>query len=89
MVRLLDSPTYPLHKAITPHTRLRFLGDVLPLPLLRVPPVRPKWYCPGSLGDIFVTVGACAMLLQGMGAFGRGSGQSQGPGAGAGPRERG
>lgn len=69
MVRYLDSPTYIIHKAITPQTKLRFLGDVLPLPM--VPP-RPAWFCPGSIGDVFITLGACWMLLWGMGAFGLG-----------------
>lgn len=67
MLRLLDSPNYTLHRVVTPQTRLRFLADVLPLPYAYP---RPKWFCPGSVGDIFITLGACATLLWGMGALG-------------------
>jgi hypothetical protein len=69
MVRMLDSPTYLLHRPISAQTRLRPLADVLPLPLLYP---RPKFFCPGSVGDVFITIGACALLLLGLGAFGLG-----------------
>jgi len=67
LVDALDSRAYPSHKPAGPGTKLRFLGDVVPLPLL-VP--RPRFICPGSIGDMFVTVGACWLILAGMGAFG-------------------
>ena len=67
LVEMLDSPAYAKHAAIGPATRLRPLADVLPLPML-VP--RPRWFSPGSAGDVFVTVGACWLILAGMGAFG-------------------
>jgi hypothetical protein len=65
MVALLDSPAYTKHTAIGPGTKLKFLGDILPLPMLAP---RPKWFSPGSIGDIFITFGACWLLLAGMGA---------------------
>jgi hypothetical protein len=67
LVEMLDSPAHVKHKAIGPSTRLRPLADVLPLPMI-VP--RPRWFSPGSAGDVFVTVGACWLVLAGMGAFG-------------------
>jgi hypothetical protein len=69
VVRLLDSPEYTVHKPLTPATRLAPLADVLPLPMLYP---RPKFFCPGSVGDVFVTIGACGALLVGLGAFGLG-----------------
>ncbi len=69
LVAMLDSPAYAKHAAAGPETRLRFLADVLPLPVLAP---RPKFFCPGSVGDVFVTVGACWLILAGMGAFGLG-----------------
>jgi hypothetical protein len=71
MVRLLDSSRYATHMPVTDETRLRALGDVLPLPLVPVPP-RPKPFCPGSVGDVLITAGACWLILGGMGAFGLG-----------------
>jgi hypothetical protein len=67
LVEMVDSPAYAKHEAVGPETRLRPLADVLPLPLL-VP--RPRWFSPGSAGDVFVTVGACWLILAAMGAFG-------------------
>ena len=67
LVKLLDSPDYVVHKPVTPQTRLRPLADILPLPMLWP---RPHWCSPGSVGDVFITVGACAMLVTGLGAFG-------------------
>ncbi len=69
LVKLLDSPSYVVHKPVTPETRLAFLADILPLPMLCP---RPRWYSPGSVGDILLTFGACALLLTGLGAFGLG-----------------
>jgi hypothetical protein len=69
LLRLLDSPEYTVHKPLTPATRLAPLADVLPLPMLYP---RPRFFCPGSAGDVFVTVGACGALLVGLGAFGLG-----------------
>jgi hypothetical protein len=69
LVRLLDSTNYIVHKPVTPRTRLRLLADVLPLPMFYP---RPTFFSPGSVGDIFITVGACAMLIGGLGAFGTG-----------------
>ncbi len=83
MVALLDSPLYVSHVAATGGTRLRALGDVLPLPML-VP--RPRFFSPGSVGDVFITVGACWVILSGLGAFGigrRGAAAGE-PGDGAG-----
>ena len=70
MVELLDSTEYTNHVAAGDRTRLRWLGDVLPLPLI-VP--RPRFFCPGSVGDILVTLGACWLFLCGLGAFGLGA----------------
>jgi hypothetical protein len=70
LVEMLDSPAYAKHAAVGPGTRLRPLADVLPLPVL-IP--RPRFFCPGSVGDVFVTVGACWLMLAGMGAFGLGA----------------
>lgn len=67
LLHLLDSPGYVLHQPITERTRLRPLADVLPLPLLAP---RPRWFCPGSVGDVFITAGACWLLVSGLGAFG-------------------
>jgi len=67
LIELLDSPSYVVHKPITPQTRLRPLADVLALPMLYP---RPKWFSPGSVGDILITLGACATLFTGLGAFG-------------------
>ncbi len=64
MIQLLDSTTYTRHKPVTANTRLQPLADVLPLPML-VP--RPRWFSPGSIGDVLVTVGACWLILAGMG----------------------
>lgn len=81
MVELLDSTAYTNHVAATEGTRLRWLGDVLALPMV-VP--RPKFYSPGSVGDILVTFGACWLILYGLGAFGLGaaSGPVENDGAG-------
>ena len=70
MVELLDSTTYTNHMAAGEGTRLRWLGDVLALPLV-VP--RPTFFCPGSVGDILVTLGGCWLILSGLGAFGLGA----------------
>jgi len=80
LVRLLDqaslqsergrsggTATYVGHKAVTERTRLRPLADVVLLPML-VP--RPQWWSPGSIGDIFMTVGTCWLMLSATGAFG-------------------
>ena len=69
LVEVLDSPTYRGHMPATERTRLRALGDVVPLPML-VP--RPRFFSPGSVGDVFVTAGACWLMLTGLGAFGLG-----------------
>jgi hypothetical protein len=70
LVQLLDSPAYVTHKPITPATRLRPLADVQRLPVLFP---RPRWFTPGSIGDVFVTLGACWLILQGLGSFGLGA----------------
>ena len=69
MVRLLDTPSYINHKPITPNTRLRPLADVLPLPLLTP---RPRFFAPGSVGDIVITIAACWLIFSALGAFGLG-----------------
>ena len=69
LVEVLDSPTYRGHMPATEATRLRPLGDVVPLPML-VP--RPRFFSPGRVGDVFITAGACWLMLTGMGAFGLG-----------------
>ncbi len=79
MVALLDSPDYAMHEPATEATRLRLLSDVLPLPML-VP--RPRFFSPGSVGDILVTVGACWLILHGLGAFGLGGRRRNGTGEG-------
>ena len=66
MLHLLDSPTYVNHTPIGPDTRLKPLADVLLLP----PPYpRPHVF---SGGDILVSIGACWLILGGVGAFGMG-----------------
>jgi hypothetical protein len=67
LVEMLDSPAHVKHNPMGPTTRLRPLADVLPLPMIAP---RPRWFSPGSVGDVFVTVGACWLVLAGMGAFG-------------------
>ena len=67
LVELLDSPAYVTHTPITTGTRLRALADVLALPLL-IP--RPRFFSPGSIGDVFITLGSCWLLLAATGAFG-------------------
>lgn len=58
---VLVNPYYTRSRAITPQTRLPFLGDVFglvkPYPL-------PQIF---SLGDIFVTLGVCWLVLAGLG----------------------
>ncbi len=76
LVEMLDSPAYTNHVPATEETRLRFLGDVLALPMV-VP--RPKFFSPGSVGDVLVTVGACWLILSGLGAFGLGPGRKEAP----------
>lgn len=78
LVELLDSPDYTMHEPATAATRLRPLADVLPLPM--VP--RPGFFSPGSVGDILVTIGACWLILYGLGAFGLGRRRSDGTGEG-------
>jgi len=67
LVRLLDSPSYVTHKPVTERTRLRPLADVVALPML-IP--RPRFFSPGSVGDVFITAGVCWLILAAMGAFG-------------------
>lgn len=50
------------HAVLTPNTKLAFLADVLILPS---PYPRP---CIFSIGDIFITIGACWLILLAMGA---------------------
>jgi hypothetical protein len=69
LVRLLDSPSYVTHKPVTERTRLRPLADVVPLPML-LP--RPRFFSPGSIGDVLITAGVCWLILAAMGAFGLG-----------------
>lgn len=69
LVRLLDSPRYVNHKRVTARTRLRPLADVIPLPMLFP---RPRFFSPGSVGDVLITLGACWLILSASGAFGLG-----------------
>jgi len=66
LVEKLDSPGYWSYRPATGETRLRALADVLPLPLLYP---RPRFFSPGSVGDVFVTIGGCWLILSGLGAF--------------------
>jgi hypothetical protein len=75
LVAMLDSPDYVGHMPVTEHTRLRPLGDVFPLPML-IP--RPRFFSPGSIGDVLITVGACWLILVGMGVLGRSRGRAAG-----------
>ncbi|MFB3880826.1 MAG: DUF5317 domain-containing protein [Armatimonadota bacterium] len=87
LVEMLDSPAYAKHKPVGPQTRLRPLADVLPLPMI-LP--RPRWFSPGSVGDAFVTIGACWLILAAMGAFGLRANTPPGgsdPGAAKGQRQ--
>jgi hypothetical protein len=76
LVRLLDRPSYVGHKSVTEHTKLRPLADVLLLPMLFP---RPRWWSPGSIGDIFITIGTCWLILSATGAFGLGTGAVKRP----------
>jgi len=51
----------PRHERETPATRLRLLGDVVPVPL----PLRPEVVSPG---DVLVAAGLGQLVLLGMGA---------------------
>jgi len=77
LIRLLDSPYYVTHPPLTPATRLKPLADVLKLPLLAP---RPRFFAPGSIGDITVTIGACWLILTAVGAFGLRARARPGPG---------
>lgn len=74
LVAALDSPAYVIHKPLTPATRLRPLADVLKLPLFIQALVTPgqRFFAPSSIGDVIVTLGACWLILSGLGAFGLG-----------------
>ncbi len=78
MVRLLDVPNYVNHRPLTAKTRLKPLADVLPLPMLCP---RPRFFSPGSVGDILITVGACWLILSATGAFGLDRRRAAGPAA--------
>ena len=69
LVRLLESPHYVSHMPLTERTRLKPLADVLPLPMVFP---RPRFFSPGSIGDVLITVGACWLILAATGAFGLG-----------------
>jgi hypothetical protein len=58
---LLETQSYPRSRAITPDTRLPFLGDIF---ALTRPYPFPQIF---SLGDVFVTLGVCWLILAGMG----------------------
>jgi len=75
LVRMMESPRHVIHTPVTAETRLKPLADVLLLP----PPYpNPHVF---SVGDVFVTIGGCWLLLVGLGAFGLGRAR------GAAPRE--
>lgn len=58
------SGRHPRNSLITDRTRLALLGDRLVIP----PPYpRPDVF---SVGDVVLTLGVCALILRGMGAFG-------------------
>jgi hypothetical protein len=76
MVRLLDTPHYVNHQPVTAKTRLKPLADVLPLPMIFP---RPRFFSPGSAGDVLITVGACWLILSATGAFGLGRSRAAGP----------
>ena len=64
LVRMMESPRHVIHTPVTAETRLKPLADVLLLPR---PYPNPHVF---SVGDVFVTIGACWLLLVGLGAFG-------------------
>ena len=64
LARMLVSRRSGKHVVMTARTRLAFLGDRYLLPR---PYPRP---CVFSPGDVPITLGACALVLVGMGAFG-------------------
>ncbi len=61
LVASVQKGNFPRHQLVTSQTRLPFLADVHLLPR---PYPRP---CVFSLGDIFITLGACWLILTAMG----------------------
>jgi len=64
MVQALVEGRSGKHVVMGPHTRLAFLADRYLLPR---PYPRPGVFSPG---DVPITIGVCALILAGMGAFG-------------------
>ena len=76
LVRMMESPRHAIHTPVTGDTRLQPLADVLLLPR---PYPNPHVF---SVGDVFVTIGACLLLLVGLGSFGLGRAPGAAPEAG-------
>jgi hypothetical protein len=64
MVRELRAGRIGLSVVADEHSRLAFLGDRF------VPPRPYPRRAPFSVGDVVITLGACLLILRGMGAFG-------------------
>lgn len=64
LVADLEQGKVGLNRIADANSRLAFLGDRLVLPK---PYPHPSVF---SLGDVFITLGACLLILRGMGAFG-------------------
>jgi len=61
LAQRVDTGRFPRHQPLNENTRFPFLGDVL---ILENPYPRP---CVFSLGDVFITLGGCWLILNAMG----------------------
>jgi len=73
LVTSVESGRFPRQRPLTSHSRLAFLSDVLILPR---PYPRP---CVFSIGDVFITLGACWLILSTMGLIPANFGEAKRP----------
>jgi hypothetical protein len=64
LVATVSAGLDPRNSLLTERTRLAFLGDRLAVP------VKYRGLNGFSAGDVLLTIGVCALILRGMGAFG-------------------